>query len=438
MSDNRSKRLQLFKFKIKTERNRFLIKKVSAKTKEEVQAEINEYSGNVKTVYIRSAAPLKDQIDHKVAAAMGNDTPEKVKKEILLRAKKVKPIEVARFLERFAEATDASIKPLDIINSLLQEDFTYNMKMLFIELQFEMNKGNALYMALELIPGISKEAIAIIRIGEESGKVPATLMQIAKDIRLKVEIKKKLKKGLTKPIFTLLFAFAIVIFIVPTMVNPIKDMFAQFGNAQLPLLTRVVIAVTDMITNYAPFIGGGGVILGVLIALAYKRYYGFRLKVDQSILNMPIIGQFIRDISTLKILVGINMYVQSAVPLAEALNKIIETVKNVELKEEMIYISKEVDKGKYFSDALSQSIYFNDYIKGEIAVAEREGSLVKKLNLIIEILDKKIEEDSEAMISSLTKSIGLFVTLVVGVVIIAVYSPMFALMGEVNKSIMEN
>jgi len=430
-------RLDLYKFKIKTERNRYLTKKIAAKNKEEVQRYINEYSGTVKTIYIKSAAPLKDRIDRKFAELTGKNTDEDFRKEILARAKRIKQIEIARFLRRFAEATEASIKPIDIIDSLLQEDFSYNLKMLFIELQKELNKGNPLFISLSLIPGIPKESIAIIKIGEESGSLSKTLVQVAKDIELKVDIKKKLKSGLMKPFFTLLFALAIVIFIVPTMVNPIKDMFSQFGDAKLPILTRIVITATDFITAYTPFITGFLVAFTIIFVILYKKVYLVKLKTDQLILNLPIIGTFLRDLSTLNILVGINMYVQSAVPLGEALYRIIKTVKNAELREELEFISKEVDRGKYLSDALSQSIYFNDYIKGEIAVAEKEGSLIKKLNQIIEILDKRISENSEIMISRLTKTIGLIVTIIVGIVIIAVYSPMFALMGEVNKSIME-
>ena len=437
MDKKGSKRLKLFKFKIKTERKRFLIKIISARDKNEVKEFIKGYSGEVKTIYIKNAAPLKDKIDNYFANKIGKNSEEDIKKEILLRAKKIKPLETARFLSRFSEATNASVKPMDIIASLLQEDFSYNMKMLFIELEENLNKGNPLHVALSIIPGLSSEALSIIKIGETTGKLPKTLDQVAKDITLKVEIKKKLKKGLMKPFFTLLFAFGIVIFIVPTMVNPIKDLFSQFGGAELPILTRIVIYSTDFITNNAPFIGIALFLLIIFINIGLKKSYNFKLNYDRLILNMPIIGKFIRDISTLKILVGINMYVQSAIPLSEALASTLKTINNNELREELLYISNEVDRGKNFSQALSQAVYFNDYIKGEISVAEKEGSLVKKLNQIIDILDVKISEDSEIMISGLTKTIGLLVSLIVGVVIIAVYSPMFSLMGQVNKNIME-
>lgn len=437
MENNQKDNMDLYEFKIKTERNRFLTKKIAAKSKSEVKKYIETYNGSIKIIYIRSAAPLKDRIDAKFASMFKPQTEEQIKKERIAKAKKISPLDLARFLDRFAESIEASIKPLQIIDSLLQEDFTYQLKMILIELKVELNKGNSLNKSLSLFPGLTRETLNIIKIGEESGKLPDTLRQVSKDLKLRAEIKKKIKKGLTKPFFTFLFALSIVIFLVPTMVNPIKDMFTQFGDAKLPVLTRIVISATDFITNYSPYIAGFILTVAIIGIFLYKKQYKFKLMVDKKMIELPIIGVFIKNMSILKILVGINIYIQSSVPLAEALSKTIETVSNAEIKEELIYISREVDRGKDFSSAMSQAIYFNDYIKGEISVAEKEGSLVKKLDQIINILDSKTNEESDIMINGLTKTIGFLVAIIVGVVIIAVYSPMFSLMGEINKSIME-
>lgn len=430
--------IKLYKIKIKTKRNRYISKIVPERSREQVVNYINSFFGNVKIIYIKSAEPLKDKIDNYFNELIGvKKSKEAAKKELIKKAKKIKPLEVARFLNRFAESTRASRKPIDILHSLLQENFSYKMKMLFLEIEEEINKGNTLSKSMSVIPRLTPEIIEVLSIGESTGKIPETLEQIAQEIELEVSIKRKIRGGLTKPIGTLVFAFGIILFIIPKMINPIKEMFDKIGNgAHLPLLTRIVIGVTDFLAHNVIFISGGIFSLFLLNVFLYKNKYKYKLFIDRIIISIPIIGTFLRDLLVLKILVTLNMYISSGISLNKALFDISKTITNSELKEEFTnVIFKEVEGGKKLSEALAQSIYFNDFIKGEIYAAEKEGSLLKKISQIIYILDTKITENSEKMISRLTSVISFSVSILVGVIVVATYSPMFSLIGKMNKQL---
>jgi type IV pilus assembly protein PilC len=411
MKINKDPKVREFSYKAKVKRGKVIKKKITTSSKEEAKTIISDM--DLTLISIKDITPL---------FIINSD---------------IKDIELISFFRKFASYIRASLSPVSTINILLNENYSYSMKLFLAELRESFKAGLPANVALKKTGLITNQTAKLVEIGEKTGTLPNSLEEISNLLEQKIIMKKKLKKALIKPSFTILFVFAIVAFVVPTMIEPIKGIFQSIGNGDIPPLTKAVLNTTDFLKQNIIYLFISLILFLIGIISLYTSNKKAKKQFDRIIFNLPILGPFIQSSYIFLFFITLNMFIQSGFSLLQALKEITSSLNNNEIKEDINAIAIEIKNGKPLSKAILQSVYIPDKYKESLYSGEKTGSLKKDLENIIYLSNKTFEEEGDKVVLKLTTTISAFVMGIVGLVIFSVYMPMFSLMGAINKTLTE-
>jgi len=411
MKINKDPIIRLFSYKAKVKRGKVIKKTIAAETKSEAIATIKKMGYQL--ISIKDKTPF------------------------IIRTEEVPKKELVSFLFKFATYIDSSMPPIAVLNTVLNEDFSYQTKLFFGDLKQSFKDGLPAHIAFKKTGLIDNQTAQLIQIGESTGTLSKSLIEIATLIDKKVKMKEDLKKSTLKPAFTVLFAINIVVFVVPTMIEPIKSIFTSIGKGEIPPLTQFMLNMTDYMKTNGHFVLIGVALFLISIIWLYTTNKGAKKLIDKMLIKMPIIGSFVQSSYIFLFFVTLNMFVQSGFSVVQALSEITKSISNEEIKEDINAVSIEVKNGKPLSQAILQSVYIPDMFKETFISGEKTGSLKEDLLEVINLSNKNFEEESKKVVTKITGAISAMVMGIVGVVVFAVYMPMFSLIGTINQTLAE-
>jgi len=361
-------------------------------------------------------------------------TPFLAKWEVFTR--KVKDKEFGMFFEKLATQMEVGLSPSRSLQNFLTEGFSYNMLLFINKVKNSLNKGTSLTEALNEPKILPKNIISLIEIGEETGKIIDIFNELSKLYYEQDKIKSSLRKATFKPIGLISFAFAILLFVVPIMLNPIKGLQSQFNTGEgLPALTIIVMNATDFLTHYWWLIV---VIIASIIIIhkkIYKNNFKYKENWDAFIFNFPIIGRFHSSLAVYLTLLNLYILHRAGMPVEQSFKMISDSQENEEYKKDIEEIRQSLKEGNSLEESINYSTYLPKVYKDIIKQGEATGKMVRELEKAKIFAEKDFHNTSDLIISSFAKITGIFVTILIGIIIIAVYMPIFSIVGQVMKTI---
>jgi type IV pilus assembly protein PilC len=369
----------------------------------------------------------------------------------LLRKKKVRPIsiknasmdisfaflekvrlqDISRFTRQFSAMTSAGlplVQCLDILSSQTEnKKLTTGIKQISQDIQ----GGSTLADALQKHPHIFSSLYCnMVSAGEASGSLDVVLGRLA-DYQEKSEaLRRKIKSAMTYPVVVLFVAIvatvAMFTFVVPTF----AAMFTDMGGT-LPLPTRIVMGISDFVMGYYLLIIGVIAALAISFSYYYKSTAG-RLKIDGLKLNVPIYGDLERKSSISRFAQTLSTLLTSGVTILDALSITAKTAGNKVLEKGLFRTLERISGGQSIAEPLKETGVFPPMVIHMIAVGEKTGDLAEMLKKVADFY----QEEVDAAIDALTAIIDPIMILVIGVIIggtlIAMYLPMFDLVGAIK------
>ncbi len=267
--------------------------------------------------------------------------------------------------------------------------------------------------------------ISLVKSGEASGKLSEILLKLAENLEKQREFKKKLKGALIYPAVVIgamiTVMFIMVTFVVPKMLNLYKDF-----NIDLPIYTKILIAVSNFSSTFWPLIviAIAGIVFGVR---AYLRTKNGKYLFDSFILNVPTIGNVIKQAALVDSTRTLSILIGSGVSILDALNIVIETTNNVLYKESFQSVYEKIQKGQSLGVALDSEGIFPPILVQMAIVGENTGHLDDTLMR----LSKYFEFESEAAIKAVTTLIEpavlIFLGFGVAFIVLSVITPIYQL-----------
>ncbi|WP_020404494.1 type II secretion system F family protein [Gracilimonas tropica] len=294
-----------------------------------------------------------------------------------------------------------------------------------------VKKGNSLAKSFEKHPRVFDDIYRqLTKVGEVSGTLDEVMLRLSSYREKAYKLKQRIRMALAYPGMIIGVAIAAVsfllIFVVPTFV----DMYQDF-QAELPVPTQLILAVSNFLTNNGIGIGIGLILIGIGINYGIKTQKG-RTFVDRLLFRIPYFGdlytkslvsQFTKTLSTL---------LHSGVTLSDALNILKGSSNNLILQKEVGIMSSSIRKGKSFKQSLSGSVIFPEMVIQMINVGEETANLDEMLSQVADLY----EEETDIMVEGLTSVIEpfliVFIGLIVGGIIVALYLPIFELVNVIG------
>ena len=272
----------------------------------------------------------------------------------------------------------------------------------------------------KLLPNIFIETL---RAGEASGGIDKAFETMYRHYDKDVQIRGKVKSALAYPIFVLVIAVAVVIVLMVKVVPTFTAMFADLG-ADLPLMTRMLIAISDFFQNYILYIVG---IVAALI-IAYKVYGNSeegRLKVAQWKRKIPVLGEINVLNSAVQFADTMSTMLASGIPLNKAVSISAKVIDNYYVSQEVGKLSEKLEEGHSLGTSMRESGCMPDILTDMTAVGEQTGEMEETLRTIGAYYENELQMAMDAALKKLEPTLLIGLAVVAGFIVIAIYMAMF-------------
>ncbi len=346
--------------------------------------------------------------------------------------RRVKDKDLAVFTRQIATMLNAGLPLVQCLEVLASQQPKKQLKKTLTEIRDDLEAGSTLAGALKRHQRVfSALYSAMIEAGEAGGFLDTTLNRLAVYIEKTMALRRKVKGALIYPAVVVTVALAVVIFLLVYVIPTFKSLFEAYGGA-LPLPTHIVLEVSRLVrTHLLATLAAFGV--GVIgLRFAYKTEKGKRI-VDGLVLRVPVFGELIRKVSVAKFTRTLGALVASGVPILDGLNITAKTAGNKVVEEAVLLTRSSIAEGKTIADPLRESKVFPPMVVQMISVGERTGALDAMLAKIADFYEAEVEQTVANLTTLLEPLLIVFLGVVVGGIVIAMYLPIFRLVTVVGR-----
>jgi type IV pilus assembly protein PilC len=268
----------------------------------------------------------------------------------------------------------------------------------------------------------------MIAAGEAGGILDTILKRLATYIEKAVKLQAQIKGAMMYPIAVISIAAIVITVILWKVIPTFAAMFEGLG-ATLPLPTRIVIAMSNWLVRLMV----PGLIAIGLGVYAFKKYYATyngRRVVDGLLLKLPVLGEILRKVSVAKFCRTLATLISSGVPILDGLEITAKTAGNAIIEDAIMLVRKAVEGGLTIAQPLKESGVFPAMVVQMIGVGEQTGALDAMLAKIADFYEEEVDQAVANMLTLMEPVMIAFLGITVGGIVISMYLPLFALIGE--------
>lgn len=337
--------------------------------------------------------------------------------------------DVVIFTRQFATMISAGLPLVQCLSILAASTENRMFARAISDIKQKVETGETFADALRKHPKIFDELYTnMIEAGEVGGILDKILIRLAEYMEKAMALKGKVKGAMVYPAAIVTVAVAVVIFLLVFVIPMFGEMFADFGQ-KLPWPTQIVLNLSDFVISkwYLVFI---------MPPVVFVLFFRFRatekgkVLTDQVALKLPVLGPLIQKVAVAKFTRTMGTLIASGVPIIEGLNITAKTAGQKVIERAVIEVIDDIKQGKGLAEPLKEQGVFPIMVVQMIEVGEQTGALDAMMNKIADFYDEEVDTAVEALTSLLEPALMVFLGVVVGFVVVAMYMPIFK-MGDV-------
>jgi type IV pilus assembly protein PilC len=338
---------------------------------------------------------------------------------------------LAIFTRQFSVMIDAGLPLVQCLDILGKQEPHKGFADVILTVRSDVESGAALADAMKKHPKTFDALYSnMIAAGEAGGILDTILKRLASYIEKAVKLASQVKSAMVYPVAVIVIAGAVVGVILWKVIPTFASLFSGLG-ADLPLPTRIVIAMSDNLVRYFPFllvIGGAGV-------YGFRQYYGTengRRTVDRTVLRMPVLGGIMRKIAVARFCRTLATLISSGVPILDGLEITAKTAGNAIIEDAVMLTRKSIERGETISAPLKETAVFPAMVTQMIGVGEATGALDTMLAKIADFYEDEVDTAVAGLLTLLEPIMIAFLGTIVGGIVIAMYLPIFDLISKLT------
>jgi len=318
-----------------------------------------------------------------------------------------------------------------ILDTLLEQMEAGGFREALNDIRDDIKGGSGLSEAFVKYPRFFPPLyVASIRAGEKTGDLPETLARYMVYQKRVEAIRGKVRSAAFYPLLLTSAATLVVIFLMIFVVPTFTQIYSD-ANVELPLMTRLLIGFSWLITSYWYLL-----VLGILVAMISFRLFlqssQGRLRIDRLMLKVPFLGGLKVDYALSGFTRTLGTTLASGTPLVEAMRMSRGTLNNLSLEKEMVQAVRRVEEGTALSDSLGRTGFFPALALRMVSVGETSGSLTEMLGDIAEYYESEVERRLTRLTTMIEPILMMTMGLLIAFIIVAMYVPIFQLAGTVG------
>jgi type IV pilus assembly protein PilC len=351
----------------------------------------------------------------------------KVKRQTFRGGRRITEKDMTFFTRQLATMLKAGVPLLQSFDIVARGHSNARFSRLMMDIKNKVETGSSLSQAFREYPAHFDALYCnLVAAGESAGMLDAILDRLASYKEKILAIKGKIKSALFYPISVIVVAIIVIWVIMVFVIPSFKDVFRNFG-AELPLPTLVVIQISDFFVSYwwLIFLIIAGTVVGV--GVAYRRSEAMRYTVDRVLLKVPVVGQIVEKATIARWTRTLQTMFAAGVPLVESLDAVGGAAGNMVYAQATKRIQTEVSTGQSLTSAMSNTRLFPSMVLQMTQIGEESGSLDNMLGKVADFYEREVDDAVAALSSLLEPVIIVFLGVVVGGLVIAMYLPIFKL-----------
>lgn len=319
-------------------------------------------------------------------------------------------------------------KALEILSNQSNNDFE---KEIIIQIKNKVVEGRSIYESMRETKQFSPYEYYSIRIGEETRKLEEVLGELQKYFNSKIQMKRQVVSVLTYPSIVMLVTFLVLYFMLNKVVPMFSSVFRQFGS-ELPESTQIIIKISNH----------SGAIFSVLIILLIglivthtllKEKESYRSFTATMVLKTPYFGNLIRKIYISRFCQAMNLLITSKTTLINSLSLTAKMIGFYPIEIAIVSIKEDITRGASLNESLKKHTIFENKMVSMVEVAEQVNQLERMFEKLTEQYNEEINHQTKMIGVILEPMIIIVIGLIVGVIMVSMYAPMFDLSKIINK-----
>ncbi len=362
---------------------------------------------------------VKEKVDKQ------NDVIAAIRNSSLFK-QKITNKDVVIFSRQVATLFESGVSALRAFRLLGQENENKTLQEEVFKVADDIEKGISLSQSLSAHPDLfSNFYVNMVKSGEESGKLNEVFSYLADYMDRNYELTQKVKKALTYPGFVISVFFAIMTAMLTFVVPKMAAMFAEEG-AQLHLVTRIVLFISDLFVKYGPITFP---ILGISAYLFYRwtKTEDGGFKFDTFLLKTPVVKTLMQKLFLLRLSDNMNTMLSNGVPIVKAIDITASIMENRVYKKLMGRVSEKVQMGKSLSKALYEEPLVPNILVQMVHIGEETGELSFILKNLANFYRRELDNAIDNMIALIEPAMIVSLGVGVGFLVSAILLPMYSL-----------
>jgi len=365
--------------------------------------------------------------------------PVKVKKKSRLSEFKfgggrVGTKDLVTFTRLFATMIDAGLPLVQCLEILGSQQANPAFAAVLKDVRNAVEQGATFSEALKRHPKVFDDLFTnLVHAGEVGGILDSIMSRLSIYLEKRQKLIRQVRGALVYPSIVVVIAAGVMTALLTFVIPAFEGMFKDFGGgkASLPWLTQVMVGISHNFVSFFPFLVVAMILLVVGFGYIYRTPRG-KTVIHKAQLNVPIIGPTLRKIAVARFTRTLGTLLQSGVPILDALEICAVTSGNVVIQAGVMHVRQSISEGKNMAEPLIETKVFPDMVVQMIAVGEQTGALDQMLNKIADFYEEETDVAVSALTSALEPIMMVGVGGMVGVVLIAMYLPIFSLAGNIH------
>lgn len=346
--------------------------------------------------------------------------------------KPIKPKDIAIFARQLATMMKSGVPLVQGLEIIGNGQKNPRMKKMVDAIRIDIENGSSVYEALSKYPVQFDELFRnLVKAGEAAGVLETVLDTVATYKEKTESLKGKIKKALFYPAAVIAVALIVSSILLVYVIPQFEEIFQSFG-ADLPAFTKMIVAASRFMVSYwwAVLLGIVGVIGGFMFL--YKRSLPLQHAIDRLMLKLPVLGQIMHNASVARFARTTAVAFRAGVPLVEALDSVAGATGNTVYEKAVHRIRDDVAVGYPVNMAMKQVNLFPHMVVQMTAIGEEAGALDEMLTKVAEFYEEEVDNSVDALASLIEPFIIVFIGIIVGGMVVAMYLPIFKLASTVG------
>jgi len=342
------------------------------------------------------------------------------------------PRDVTLFSRQFATVINAGLPVVQSLAILQRQSEKEGFQNALKKVREDVETGIPLSDAIAKFPGIfDKLYVYLVKAGEASGNLDGILERVAAYLEKQAELRGKIRTALTYPTVVLVIAIGVTFFLLTGVVPQFATILQQLGG-EMPVITRILIGVSDFLQGY-----WWTMVLAIVLAVVgirlWRRNEGGRRATDRLLLRMPVFGTLLQKTAIANFASTFGLLLRSGVNIVEALDITKGTARNAIVEDILEEAKDAVQRGEQISVTLvKHPVVFPPLVASMTAIGEETGAVDAMMQKVSDFYEREVDEAVATLTAALEPMMIVFLGVIVGFIVAGMFVPMFSIIGQLS------